>query len=176
MDRRKIVITAATVFITLLSFSGLVTGTVGAVCVIPCHPTRSFANEADGVVKFKSHSSFQETVARLDAAIKGNPDLKIVARVDHAANATVSGQELRPTILFIFGNPRMGTPLMSASQTAALDLPQKMIVFEDENRFVYVAYNDPAFVARRHGIAENHPVVKNASVGLRNLAAAAIRK
>lgn len=129
--------------------------------------------DGKGLVKVKSSNSFNETVAKLEAAIEANSALKIVAKIDHSANAKGTGQELRPTVLFIFGNPRMGTPLMAAAQSAALDLPQKMIVFEDEKGAVFVAYNDPAFIAKRHGIAVDHPAVKSADTGLGNLAKAA---
>lgn len=132
--------------------------------------------DSKGIVKIKSGISFAETVAKLEAAIKANPALKIVAKIDHAANAKAAGQTLRPTVLFIFGNPLLGTPLMEACQTAALDLPKKMLVFEDEKGSVFVVYNDPAFIAERHGIAKDHPAVTAAKTGLGNLAKAATTK
>ncbi len=133
-------------------------------------------DEAKGVVKVRSNNSFNKTVEKLETAIKANAALKIVAKIDHAANAKGTEIELRPTVLFIFGNPQMGTPLMAAAQTAALDLPQKMIVFEDEKGAVFVAFNDQAFIAKRHGIALDHLVVKTAATGLGNLAKAATTK
>jgi uncharacterized protein (DUF302 family) len=133
-------------------------------------------NENIGVIKVKSANSFTETVAKLEAAIKANSALKIVATIDHSANAKATAQELRPTVLIIFGNPRMGTPLMQDSQTAALDLPQKIIVFEDEKGSTFVAYNDPVFIAKRHGIAKDHPAVKTAATGLASLAKIASTK
>lgn len=132
--------------------------------------------DSEGTVKIKSRVSFTETVAKLEAAIEANPALKIVAKIDHAANAKAAGQALRPTVLFIFGNPLLGTPLMAASQTVALDLPLKMIVFDDEKGSVFVVYNDPAFIAERHGIAKDHPAVTTAETGLGNLAKAATTK
>ncbi|CAN5774232.1 DUF302 domain-containing protein [soil metagenome] len=132
--------------------------------------------EGMGIVKVKSNNSFIETVSKLEAAIEANTALKIVAKIDHAANAKGIGHELRPTVLFIFGNPQMGTPLMSTSQTVALDLPQKMIVFEDEKGTTFVAYNDPEFIAQRHGIEKDHPAVKTAATGLANLATIASTK
>ena len=131
---------------------------------------------ASGVLSVKSANSFYLTWTKLNDAIKSNAALKIVAIIDHAANAKRSGQELRPTSLVIFGNPGMGTPLMQASQTAALDLPQKMIVYQNEKGEVYVAYNDPAFISERHSIAKDHPAVKAAVTGLANLAKAATTK
>lgn len=134
------------------------------------------ADKVKGVVTVKSNNSFSETVAKLVAAIDANPALKIVAKIDHSANAKGTGLELRPTVLFIFGNPQMGTPLIAAAQTAALDLPQKMIVFEDEKGVVFVAYNNQALIAKRHGIAVDHAAVKTAETGLANLAKAATTK
>lgn len=167
--KRKIVV------VSLLSLLGIASGSVLA---NELSGDRVGARRIDskGIVRIKSSISFAETVEKLEAAIEANSALKIVAKIDHAANAKAAGQALRPTVLFIFGNPLMGTPLMAASQTAALDLPQKIIVFEDEKGGVFVVYNDPAFVARRHGIALDHPAVTAAETGLGNLAKAATTK
>lgn len=134
------------------------------------------AADSNGVVQVRSESSFAETVTRLESAINANPALKILAKIDHSANAKGVGQELRPTMLFIFGNPQMGTPMMMMSQTAALDLPQKMIVFEDEKGQVFVAYNDPVFIAERHNISTDDLAVRNARTGLRNLVESATKR
>ncbi len=92
-----------------------------------------------GVVSLKSQNSFAITWIKLNYAIESNTALKIVAIIDHRENAKKSDLALRPTRLVIFGNPQLGTPLMQASQTAALDLPQKMLVFENEKGDVFVA-------------------------------------
>ncbi len=75
----------------------------------------------------------------------------VIATVDHAAAARGAGLELPPTTVVIFGNPQAGTPLMQASQTAGIDLPQKLLVYESEGQTM-IAFNDPSYLARRHGI------------------------
>lgn len=167
--KRKIVV------VSLLSLLGIASGSVLA---NELSGDRVGAQRIDskGIVRIKSSISFAETVEKLEVAIKANPALKIVAKIDHAANAKAAGHALRPTVLFILGNPLIGTPLMADSQTAALDLPQKMLVLEDEKGGVFVVYNDPAFIAERHGIAKDHPAVAAAKTGLGNLAKGATTK
>jgi uncharacterized protein (DUF302 family) len=75
-----------------------------------------------------------------------------MARIDHAAAAAAVGMELRPTELVIFGNPRAGTPIMQAVQTVGIDLPLKALVWQDEGRTTWLAYNDPQWLAQRHGV------------------------
>jgi uncharacterized protein (DUF302 family) len=75
-----------------------------------------------------------------------------MARIDHAAAAEEVGLVLRPTEVLIFGNPRGGTPLMQAVQTMGIDLPLKALVWEDEAGQTWLSYNDPAWLARRHGV------------------------
>ena len=93
----------------------------------------------------------EETLANLEAALEEN-GLLTVAVVDHSANAANAGLELPPTRLVIFGNPNVGTPLMQSERTVAIDLPQKMLIYEDEAGDVYAAYNDPQYLAQRHGL------------------------
>lgn len=106
----------------------------------------------DGVLMMESDTTFGETYDRLRRAIVSNPNLAIAAEIDHQANAQSVGLQLRPTRLIVFGNPALGTPLMRASQTMGIDLPQKMLVYQAASGRVFVAYNDPAFLAERHGI------------------------
>ena len=102
-----------------------------------------------------THSVDDETVdaavQRITDTIQTNEDLSLVVELDHAANAATVGLELPPMVVVFFGNPAAGTPLIQESLTAGLDLPQRMLVFEDEG-VVRVSYNDPAYVANRHGI------------------------
>ena len=86
--------------------------------------------------------------SRLEAALREN-DLTIIDRIDHSRNASQAGLGLLPTLLIVFGNPAAGTPLMQAERTVAIDLPQKMLVYQD-NDGVFVAYNDPMYLAERH--------------------------
>ena len=75
-----------------------------------------------------------------------------MARIDHAAGAAKAGMKLRPTEVLIFGNPKSGTPLMQAAQTLGIDLPLRALVWQDEAEKTWVAYNDPEWLAERHGV------------------------
>jgi uncharacterized protein (DUF302 family) len=108
-----------------------------------------------------------DTVDRLESALKSK-GMTIFKRVSHSDGATKVGLELRPTELLIFGNPRVGTPLMQCQQLAALDLPQKALVYEDENGQVWYAYNDPEYIAYRHNIVGCDEVVSKISKALSN--------
>lgn len=109
------------------------------------------AHSADGLVSVKSPHSAQETMNRREATVKQR-GLNVFARIDHAAGAMKVGKTLRPTELLIFGNPQGGTPLMECAQTAGIDLPLKALVWQDETSQVWLGYNDPAFLAQRHGV------------------------
>jgi uncharacterized protein (DUF302 family) len=80
---------------------------------------------------------------------------------------------LNPTRLVIFGNPDLGTPLMQSSQSVSIDLPQKMLVWEDDNGDVFISYNDPAYLAERHAIFDRNEQLEMISTALANLANAA---
>jgi uncharacterized protein (DUF302 family) len=77
-----------------------------------------------------------------------------MARIDHAAGAKTVGLSLRPTEVLIFGNPKSGTPLMQANQTMGIDLPLKVLVWQDADGRVWLSYNEPAWLALRHGLDE----------------------
>jgi uncharacterized protein (DUF302 family) len=85
----------------------------------------------------------------LEAALLGK-GMTVFARIDHAAGAAKVGATLRPTQLVIFGNPKVGTPLMNCAQSIAIDLPQKALIWQDEAGKVWLAYNDSAYLAKRH--------------------------
>ena len=112
----------------------------------------SMVSAEEGVVSVISNAEMDDTYDALIASIEANDNLTIVAQIDHQANAEGIGEELDPTRLVIFGNPNAGTPLMQSEQTIGIDLPQKMLVFEDADDVVTVAYNDPVYLAERHGI------------------------
>jgi uncharacterized protein (DUF302 family) len=88
---------------------------------------------------------------RLAAAVTSR-GISIMARIDHAAAAAAVGMELRSTEVLVFGNPRAGTPLMQAAQTVGIDLPLKALVWQDEGGKTWLAYNDPQWLAKRHGV------------------------
>ncbi|MEO6623442.1 MAG: DUF302 domain-containing protein [Burkholderiaceae bacterium] len=117
------------------------------------------AAAADGLVAVKSPHSAKDTMTRLeDAATKRG--LTVFARIDHAAGAAKIGKTLRPTAVLVFGNPQGGTPFMECEQTVGIDLPLKALVWEDAAAQVWVGYNDPAYLAQRHGAA-SCPAVEN---------------
>ncbi len=129
--------------------------------------------EGEGIITKISTKNFQETYESLTSAITGNPNLRLVAEVDHQANAASANLELNPTRLVIFGNPNLGTPLMQNAQTTAIDLPQKILVWQDDQDVVHVSYNDPAFIQKRHGITENETTLTTITMALDNLTNAA---
>jgi len=105
----------------------------------------------DGMTTIASSLGPKETTDRLEAEIKAK-GLTVFARIDHAAGAAQVGLPLRPTELLIFGNARGGTPLMQASQTAGIDLPLKCLVWQDEAGKTWLSYNEPGWIAHRHGL------------------------
>ena len=132
----------------------------------------SLASAADGLITVKSPRSAKETMARLEEVVIKR-GLNVFARIDHAAGAEKIGQSLRPTELLIFGNPQGGTPLMLCEQTSGIDLPLKALVWEDGAGQTWLAYNDPAFLAQRHGVPQC-PVVASLRKALAGIAEAAV--
>lgn len=111
-----------------------------------------------GLVQVTSHFSVDETGDRLEA-ILAERQFSLVARIDHAQNAASVDKQLRGTQLFIFGNPNVGTLLMQCNQTVAIDLPQKMLIWEDQAGQTRLAYNDPNYLMTRHSLGECRPVI-----------------
>ena len=126
-----------------------------------------------GVEEQESDDDVETTYARLRAAIASNPNLTIVAELDHQANAASVGLDLRPTRLVVFGNPRLGTQLVQDEQTVGIDLPQKMLVYEEADGSVFVAYNDPDYLASRHDLDDSDDVSETIAEALQTLADAA---
>jgi len=124
-----------------------------------------------GLVVIDSANTMAETEKRLTAAIDA-AGLKIAARIDHEANAKSVGLDLAPTVLFIFGNPKAGTGLIEKERTVAIDLPLKILLWDDKGK-VKIAYNDPAYIARRHGIDASLPVLGQIAAALQRFATAA---
>ena len=106
---------------------------------------------AEGLISQKSQFQPKETMERLESAV-AKRGLTVFARVDHAAGAAEVNLSLRPTDLLIFGNAKGGTPLMQAVQTAGIDLPLKALVWQDGDGSTWLSYNDPAWIAGRHGV------------------------
>jgi uncharacterized protein (DUF302 family) len=128
---------------------------------------------ADGLVAVKSPHGVKDTVDRLEAAAKAR-GLNVFLRVDHAAGAKKVGKDLRPTELLVFGNPQGGTPLMECAQSAGIDLPLKALAWQDAAGQVWLGYNDPRYLASRHG-AGDCPAVANLTKALAALAREAVK-
>jgi uncharacterized protein (DUF302 family) len=108
---------------------------------------------APGLTMVLSSFGQKETLDRLEAEIKAR-GMTVFARIDHAAGAVAAGLPLRPTELLIFGNAKAGTPLMQAEQSIGIDLPLKALVYQDASGKVWLAYNDPGWIAARHGLGD----------------------
>jgi uncharacterized protein (DUF302 family) len=108
---------------------------------------------SQGLITVASAHSVADSLDRLEARLR-TLGITSFARIDHAAGAAAAGLELRPTQLLVFGNARAGTPLMQADQRAGLDLPLKVLAWQDSAGRVWLTYNDPRWIAERHGLGE----------------------
>jgi len=127
-----------------------------------------------GLVKVKSPYGAAETLSRLEAQL-AQRQLGVVARVNHAAAAQRIGQELRPTEVMIFGNPQSGTPLMQCAQAVGIDLPMKALVWVDAASQTWLGYNDPVWIAHRHG-GGDCPAAANVRKTLAGIAEATVAR
>ena len=127
----------------------------------------------EGIVTVTSENDFETTHAALVTAIQDAEPLNLVVELDHSTNAASAGLELPPTRLVVFGNPALGTPLMQSARSVAIDLPQRMLVWEAEDGTVSIAYNDPAWVAERHAITDRAEQIETIAGALAGLAAGA---
>jgi uncharacterized protein (DUF302 family) len=109
------------------------------------------STQSNGIVELVSQNSFAETLDKL-TQILTQKGVTIFAVVDHSGEAAKVGIDMRPTKVVIFGNPKDGTPVMLASPSAAIDLPLKILIAENEAGKVLVSYNTPEYLAQRHGI------------------------
>lgn len=129
----------------------------------------------DGLTTIQSGFGPQDTVRRLEAAVKAK-GMTIFARIDHAAGAKEVRLALRPTELLIFGNAKGGTPLMQSDQTMGIELPLKALVWQDAAGKTWLSYNDPSWLAKRHGMgADVEPTVKAMAAALAAVATRATR-
>jgi uncharacterized protein (DUF302 family) len=126
----------------------------------------------DGLVTLPSSHGASKTVERLKALLD-QKKIRVFAHIDHAAEAEKVGLSLRPTQVLIFGNPRAGTPPMQSRQTIGLDLPLRVLVWEDGAGNVWLTYRRPEFLAQRHHVADRDEAVKALDTGLAALARAA---
>jgi uncharacterized protein (DUF302 family) len=108
------------------------------------------AMAADGLITMKSSYGPEATMNRLETEVRAK-GLTVFANIDHGAGAAAAGLSLRPTRLLIFGNAKGGTPLMQSVQTIGIDLPLKALVWQDAEGVTWLSYNDPDWLAKRHG-------------------------
>ncbi|WP_421862313.1 DUF302 domain-containing protein [Motiliproteus sp.] len=127
---------------------------------------------AEGVISIESPYSVKETADRFES-ILNNKGLTIFTRINHSQNAAKVDLELAPTEVVIFGNPKVGTPLMQCAASAAIDLPQKALFWQDQQGQVWLSYNDPAYLKKRHDIGNCDPVIDKISGVLGKLSKAA---
>jgi uncharacterized protein (DUF302 family) len=133
----------------------------------------SVANADDnGLITIKSKYSVKETLDRLEAVLK-EKGVTIALRWNHSKKAEGVGIPLRPTELLIFGNPKLGSNFFTSKQTSGIDLPMKALAWKDEKGQVWLTYNDPAYIAKRHGITDRDEVVKKMTGALSKFSAAA---
>lgn len=123
----------------------------------------------DGLVTVENDGTVQETVERIESDMEESDDVTLLTTVDHASNAESAGASLPPTTLLLFGNPRIGTPLMQRGRTIGIDLPQKMLVWKDGDA-TKVTYNDPGYLVDRHGIDVPETMLGQIEAALRSLA------
>jgi uncharacterized protein (DUF302 family) len=118
----------------------------------------------NGIVHQPSHHSVDETLAKLQALLQAK-GVAVFALVDHSGEAAKVGMKMRPTKLLIFGNPKAGTPLMLAAPSVAIDLPLKILIWEDDQGKVWVSYNSTEYLAERHhlppDLTQNIAIVAN---------------
>lgn len=108
---------------------------------------------ADGLTTLRSSFGPKDTMNKLEADVRAR-GMMVFARIDHAAGATEVGLSLGPTEVLIFGNARGGTPLMQSAQTIGIDLPLKALVWQDAAGITWLSYNDPSWLAKRHGLGQ----------------------
>ena len=130
-------------------------------------PSMSVASE-NGMVSKKSHYSVKVTLDKLENVLR-KKGITIVTRWSHHAGAKKAGIPLRPTELLIFGNPKLGSHFFTSNQTAGIDLPMKALAWKDKKGQVWLTYNDPTYIANRHGINNRPKIVKKMTGALNKL-------
>ena len=130
---------------------------------------------ADGVIDVPSTLNIEETTDRMES-ILNEKGMTIFNRIKHSESAAKVGIQLRKTELIIFGNPKVGSPLMECQQSVAIDLPQKAIIWEDANDKVWISYNDPRYLGKRHNITGCEEAISKIEKALAGIAKSASTK
>jgi uncharacterized protein (DUF302 family) len=108
----------------------------------------------NGIISISSNHSVDQTVEKFKRVLQAK-GVTLFALVDHSGEAEKVGMKMRPTRLLIFGSPKGGTPVMQAAPSIAIDLPLKMLIWEDAERRVWLSYNSPVYLQQRHGVPQN---------------------
>jgi uncharacterized protein (DUF302 family) len=133
------------------------------------------AMAADGLITLRSDFGPEETRKRLETEVRAR-GMTIFAQIDHAAGAAAVGLSLRPTYLLIFGTAKGGTPLMQSVQTVGIDLPLKMLVWQDAAATTFLSYNDPTYLAHRHDVGGSASPAVQAIAGALQAIASTVTK
>lgn len=128
----------------------------------------------NGLIIKESPFDFNTTYTKLRTIIDTNPNLKIILELDHSRNAASVDLNLNPTRIILFGNPKLGTPLMQNNPTIGIDLPQKIIVYADDNGTVNIAYNNPIYLKDRHDISGKDEIMNKITGALNTITDKAI--
>ncbi|EGU59397.1 hypothetical protein VINI7043_13626 [Vibrio nigripulchritudo ATCC 27043] len=140
--------------------------------VISCLLSYSAFAADNGLITVKSLHSVEQTAEKLINVLESK-GMTVFTQIKHDEGAKKVGMELRPTRLVIFGNPKVGTPLMKCSQTTAIDLPQKMLIWQDAFGENWLSYNSPDYLNERHGLEGCAKVIGKVKQALGNFAKAA---
>ena len=151
MKKLKTSLTAVVSIVMLLSLTQ-------TSCAMNSYGRAFMGNSAEGMINIESQFSVAETAKRLEN-IFNKKGVTIFNRVKHSVAAENIGVSLRSTELFIFGNPKLGSPLMKCQQTIAIDLPQKALIWQDENGKIWISYNDINYIAKRHDVEGCEPII-----------------
>ena len=124
---------------------------------------------SDGMVNVQSTFNVEETADRMESILK-EKGMTVFNRIKHSEAAAAVGIELRNTELILFGNPKVGSPLMKCQQSAAIDLPQKALIWEDDKATVWISYNNPRYLEKRHNITGCEEVISKIERALAGIA------
>lgn len=128
----------------------------------------------DGMINVQSSHGVKETADRLERILK-EKGMTVFNRVKHSEGAAGAGIQLRDTELVIFGNPKVGSPLMKCRQSVAIDLPQKALIWKDGDSKVWISYNDPTYIKKRHDVSGCETVISKIEKALAGITAAAAK-
>ncbi len=144
------------------------------VVVEKAEKAKAMAMAKPGIITKTSNQGFEETYSKLRGIIENNPNLKIILELDHSKNAASVDLKLNPTRIIMFGNPKLGTPLMNTTSYLGLDLPQKILVTQSAGGKVEISYNDPMYLKDRHKIVGVEEVLAKVSGALNKISDGAL--